>query len=240
MECDDLFALAAGHGPEDLAGGFRGGHLDPRGNGIVGAGMKRSLIVHAANIADHEAGADEGEFDSSAAELGGYGIGESADGEFAHGVRRATGSSDPAGNASDDGQISAGFLKLRQGGVGGAKHAEDVGFELAAIVFEGKLFESTDDAEAGVGENHVELAVLADGFRDGKFESTVARDIAGDDERCWVALRGDFPGEEVQLFFAARGQSELCAGLSELQREFFADAGRGSGDEDGFVAVKGM
>ena len=174
MGGDDAFAFAAGYRLQHLAGAFAGAHLDPGGDGIGGASVQGAAIVHAADVADDEAGAEQGELDADGAEFGSDGIGESAQGEFAHGVGRSRGSGCPTGNAADDGEIALAFLEFGESGVKSAQDAEDVSLELAAIIVEGKLLEIADYAEAGIGEDDVELAVLANSGSNSAFELAVA------------------------------------------------------------------
>src|ERR1700739_968506 len=61
------FALAAGDGAKHLTARFVGGHHQPVRNGVLGAGVERSPIVNAPNIAGNKAGADERDLDAAQA-----------------------------------------------------------------------------------------------------------------------------------------------------------------------------
>src|SRR3974390_2727517 len=58
-------------------------------------------------------------------------------------------------------------------------------------------------------------------------------DVGGNDDRSFVTGGGDFPGENVEKFAAAGGESKVGTGGGELEGEFFANTGGGAGDEDG-------
>jgi len=230
---DDGFPSATSDGTENLADGGSCAHDEPFGNGILRVGMKRALIVDAANVGSDEAGADESDLDAVEGEFGSDGVGEGADGKFAHGVGGDTGTGSPTGDAANENQTATGLRDLRERGVERANQAEDVGFELAAVIFDGEIGERADNAKAGIGDDDVEFAVSVDGFRDGVVEVAVAGDVSGNNEGRFVAGGGDSLGESVEKFAAAGGEGEVSASGSELEGKFFADAGRGAGDEDG-------
>src|SRR6185436_18627567 len=127
-------------------------------------------IVDAPNVGGDKPGADESDGDPVEAEFGSDGVGESAHGKFAHRVRRCSRGGSPAGNAPDQDEIATRLLYLGQPGVQGAEQAEDIGFELAAVVVEREPGERPDDAESGVGNDDVELAVGANGLVHGVLE----------------------------------------------------------------------
>jgi hypothetical protein len=87
---------------------------------------------------------------------------------------------------------------LGQPGVQRAEQAEDFGLELAAVVLEREPGERPDDAESGVGNEDVKLAVDVSSFSHGVLEIAVARHIRGDDEGRLVAGVGYSPGERVE------------------------------------------
>jgi hypothetical protein len=76
--------------------------------------------------------------------------------------------------------------------------------------------------------------VLTETFGDGVGKASVASDIAFDYEGSRIAGGGNFLGEGIEEIAAAGGESEARSELGELRGEFGADAGGGSGDEDGF------
>jgi len=235
---DDNFALAAGDGTKHLPAGFVGRHDEPFGDGIFGGSVERAAIVDATYIAGDKAGTDERDFNARGAEFRSNGVGERADGEFAHRVGRSARRSGPTGNTTHDGEMTPGFLERRQCSVEGAEDAEDIGFELPPVVVERKFTDGTDDAEASVGDNDVEVAVSGESFRDRALKIAVAGDIGFDDQRHGFAGRGDALGEAVEQFSSPGGEGEARAELRKLPGEFFADAGRRTGDEYGFAAVE--
>jgi len=240
MAGDDRFALTLGDGTKDLVNGFVGGHDKPSWNGLLGIGVEGTLVVDAANIGSHETGADESDFNARKSEFGGDGVGERAHREFAHGVRRSAGSGTPARDAADQDDIA---LRIFDGGksrVDSAKQAEDVGFKLAAIIVEGEFLEGADDTETGVGDDDVETVIGAKGFVYGARKIGVICDVGGNDEGRGLGGGRDFLGEGVEQFPSARGEGQASIQLRELESEFFADAGGGAGDEDGFVLEEGM
>lgn len=236
MAGDDGFPFTKGDGAEDLSDGGGCWHDEPVGDRIFGFGVQPAAIVDSANVGGDEAGADESDLDAIECEFGSDGVGESADSELAHGVGRSAGTGGPSGDAADEDEIASGFLDFGKRGVERAQKSEDVGFELTAIVGEREFRKRTDHAEARVSDDDVEFVVSTEGFGDDVLEVAVAGDVGGDDERSFVAGGGDFLGEGVEEFAAAGGEGEMSAGGSELEGEFFADAGGGTGDEAGFGA----
>src|SRR6516165_4448339 len=124
---DDGFTFAASDGAEDLADSRGCRHDEPVGDGLLGLLMEGAAIVDAANVGVDEARTDERDLNAVEGEFGGDGIGESADGEFAHGVRGSAGGGSPTRDASDQDEIAAGFPDFGQRSVERAEKAEDVG-----------------------------------------------------------------------------------------------------------------
>ena len=115
----------------------------------------------------------------------------------------------------------------RADGVGGA---QDVGQQHVAPLLRLALQPAARAAEAGVGEDGVDPAVLVERAAHQRLVVLPARDVGGDGDAA------DLGGERVELVGAARGQHEAVAGLGGLARRGGADAARGAGDqEDGGV-----
>jgi len=202
---DDGFSFAAGDGAENLADGGGCGHDEPFGDGLLGIVMERALIVDAADVGRDETGTDERDVHAFEGEFRGDGVGEGADGKFAHPVSRSSGGSGPTSDAADEDQRAVRLPDFRECGVERANQAEDVGFELAAVIFDGETGEGADNAEAGIGDDDVEFAISTDSFRDGVLEVAIAGDVSRGDEGSFVAGGRDFLGERVEEFAAAGG-----------------------------------
>ena len=98
--------------------------------------MENPPIVDPADVALDEAGADERERDAQLGQLRCDRVGERAQGELAHRVRRHPGHCDPTRDTASDNQLSARADNFRQRRIQRAQHPEDVGLELAAVVRE--------------------------------------------------------------------------------------------------------
>src|SRR5581483_8596893 len=235
---DDRFALAARDGAQHLPHGFAGIHHQPGGDRLFGVRMESASIVNAPDVAGDESGSDQSDLYAGTLEFRRDRVGQRAQREFAHGVRRSRRRGAPSGNAAHDGEVTARFLDFGQRGVNRAQHAENIGFELPAVILEREFFQRADNAESGVGDGHVELAPDAHRLGYGALEVAVARDIAGHGERPRRAGRRDFFRQFIEYLDTPRRQSQLRAGARELPRELFTDARRSAGDEHDLIAKK--
>src|SRR5271170_262905 len=113
-----------------------------------------------------------------------------------------------------DAEICGGKVSLQDGVPVSALHAHD---ELVA-------------GDAGVIDQDVDLAELADGGLDGGLDLPFVGDVEGKG-RGLAACGGDLVHQIIQLVLITRGYGYCCAGAREFQCAGSSDALRCSGDE---------
>src|SRR5439155_21316825 len=131
---DDL-APAAGGRAHDTPGCGGGRHAQTV-DGIPHTRVPHAAVVDLVQLGRHEARADEHDSHAVGRQLGTEGLGEGAQGEFAHPVRPGAGGTEVAAHAADDDEAAARASEVVESGVYGAQDAEDVCRELAPVVVE--------------------------------------------------------------------------------------------------------
>ena len=122
-------------------------------------------------------------------------------------------------------------LEVLEGRVYGSEDAEQVRLELTAVVLERQGVERADDAEAGVRDDHVDLAEGRSGFAGRPLQVAIPADVAGDDRSPAAGLL-DFSGEGLEPVSPAGQERHVRALGGELVGERGPDARGGSRDED--------
>jgi len=196
-------------------------------------------VVFAAGA--HEAGADGGDADAFVAEFGVEAFGEADESELAGDVREHVGHGELAADAGDvdDGCVTVDGVaaeKMRESGVGGVEGGEEVGGHGAAIGGDGLVFYGPDFDDAGVIDEHVDAAEVADGVVDEHGGLDGVGEVGGDEED----VVGGFDGSAVQegvassgeLFKVACSEDEFGSGSGVALGESEAEAAGTSGDED--------
>ena len=143
----------------------------------------------------HEAGADGGDADAFVAEFGVEAFGEADEGEFAGDVGEHVGHGEfaaDAGDVDDGGVAVAGFAveQVRERGVGGVEGGEEVGGHGAAVGGEGLVFDGADFDDAGVVDEDVDAAEVADGVVDEHGGLGGVGEVGGDEEDVVGGLDG--------------------------------------------------
>lgn len=189
----------------------------------------------------HEARADGGDADAFVAELGVEAFGESYESEFAGDVREHVRHGELAADAGDvdDGCVLvSGFAveQMRERGVGGVKRGEEVGGHGSAIGGDGLVFYGADFEDAGVVDEDVDAAEVADGVVDEQGGLGGVGEVGGDEEDIVGGQDGAAIEEGVaggdEFFDVASGEDEFGSGAGVAFGEGEAEAAGASGDED--------
>ncbi len=184
----------------------------------------------------HEAGADGGDADAFVAEFGVEAFGEADESEFAGDVGEHVGHGEFAADAGDvdDGCVFVAGVAVEQvgkRGVGGVEGGEEVGGHGSAIGGDGLVFDGADFDDAGVVDEDVDAAEVADGVIDEHGGLGGVGEVGGDEEDVVGGLDGSAVEEGVaggdEFFEVAGGEDEswLRRGRSVRRGR---DRGRGS------------
>ncbi len=135
----------------------------------------------------HEAGADRSDAHAFVAEFGVETFGETDEGEFAGDIGEHVGHGEFAADAGDvdDGCVFVSGLPVEEmgkRGVRGVEGGEEVGGHGAAVSGDGLVFDGADFDDAGVVDEDVDAAEVADGVVDEGDGLGGVGEVGGDEE----------------------------------------------------------
>jgi len=243
---------AAGiHGPVNFLGGVadRGGE----DGGSCGEGEPTLFFFDSAGEVGvgfspgaHQAGADSCDPDALVAEFGVKALREAEESEFAGDVGEHVGHGElaaDAGDVDDGGVALAGFAvkQMRERGVGGVECGKEVGGHGSTVGVEGLVFDGADFDDAGVVDENVDVAEVADGVIDEHGGLVGVGEVGRDEEDVvggldGVAFEQGFAGLG-EFFDVAGGEDETGAGASVALCQGETETAGAAGDEDDFAAV---
>src|SRR5207253_1898323 len=152
MPGNDGFAFPFGNRPQNLTRRFLRRHHQPRCNGLFRFFMKLSLVVDPSDLTGYKARTDQRHRHSGQPQLRRNRIGQRANGELAHGVRRGAWRRRPARHTSNDSDVAFVFLDFGERRVNRSQHAKDVGLKLSPVILEREFLQWANHAKAGVGD----------------------------------------------------------------------------------------
>ena len=181
----------------------------------------------------HEAGADGGDADAFVAEFGVEAFGEADEGELAGDVGEHVGHGELAAYAGDvdDGGVAVDGVaaeKMGERGVGGVERGVEVRGHGAAVGGEGLVFDGADFNDAGVVDEDVDAAEVADGVVDEHRGLGGVGEVGRDEEDVVGGLDGFAIEESVasadEFFDIASGEDEFGSGAGVAFGEGEAEA----------------
>jgi len=114
----------------------------------------------------------------------------------------------------------------------GANDAENICFEYAAIIVQGRLGEGSFQADSGIGDDDIDAPGFITYDFGGAFEVPIAGDIASNGNGASSEV-SDGGGGGIEGVFAAGEQSDVGAFQCESTAQGSADAGGSASDEYG-------
>ena len=202
----------------------------------------------------HEARADGGDANAFVAEFGVEAFGEADEGELAGDVGEQMGHGELASDAGDvdDGRVAVDGVaaeQVRERRVDGVKGGEEVRGHGALVGGEGLVFHRAYFDDAGVVDEDVDAAEVADGVVDEHGGLGGVGEVGGDEEDVVGGLDGSAIEEGAagadELFDIAGGQDEFGSGAAIALGQGKAEAAGAAGDEDhlagaaGWVSISG-
>src|SRR2546429_563092 len=235
MPGNDGFAFPFGNRPQNLTRRFLRRHHQPRCNGLFRFFMKLSLVVDPSDLTGYKARTDQRHRHSGQPQLRRNRIGQRANGELAHGVRRGAWRRRPARHTSNDSDVAFVFLDFGERRVNRSQHAKDVGLKLSPVILEREFLQWANHAKAGVGDRHIQFSPLAHRFRHRCLQIAFLGDVAPRHQRLRFS-RGRISLCQILKQFLAPGcQRQLRPRLPQLPRQLLADSRRSAGDHHHFV-----
>jgi len=243
---DGDLGAACGYGAVDFVGGVAdGGGEDRRFGGESEPALLFCCLAGEAGVGfaagAHETGADGGDADAFVAKLGVEAFGVADEGEFAGYVGEQVGNGYLAADAGDvdDGCVAVDEIateQVGQRGLGGVESGEEVGGHGAAVGVERLIFYRAYFDDAGVVNQDVDAAEVADGVVDEHDGLIWVSEIGGDEEdvfgECYGAAFEEGLAGGIQFVDVAGGQNEFGPGAGVAFGQGEAEAAGASGDED--------
>ena len=174
-------------------------------------------------------------------------FGETNKGEFAGDIRKHVWHGKLAADASDvdDGCVFVAGLaieQMRERGVSGVECGEEVGGHGSAVGGDGLVFNGADFDDAGVVDEDVDAAKVADGVVDEEGSLGGVGEVGGDEENVVGRLDGSAIEEGVagvdELFEITGGEDEFGSGSGVAFCKSEAKATRASCDEHDLARVR--